>query len=129
MNVLKKSPEEKPKQKKSKSAFSMAELVNGDFLSRDKVIAKLPFLFFLALLVLFYIGYGYYVERTVKELYDLEVELKELKSEYISAKSRLVEFSKQSQVAQAVKELGLYESVVSPYKIEIDQKLLEKSDK
>lgn len=121
MNRLKKQQEEKPKKKKSKSALSFADVVNGDILSRDKVIDQLPFVFFLSVLVLFYIGYGYYVERTVKELYDLEVELKELKSEYISVKSRLVEFSKQSQVAQAVEGQGLKESIVPPHKIEVQE--------
>lgn len=121
MNRFKKIKKKETKSKApSKASVAFSEFMGGEFLSKENVIRRLPFMFFVVLLVLMYIGYGYYVERTVKELYELEVELKELKSEYISVKSRLVEFSKQSQVAQKVKPLGLNESVVPPFKIEVE---------
>ena len=55
-------------------------------------------------------------------------QLKELRSEYISTKSDLMFASKQSQVAKATEALGLKESIVPPFKIEVDSTILFKKN-
>lgn len=110
------------KNQKRGVARTFAGLLNGNFLTREDVIKHLPFLFFMAFLMIVYIGYGYYVEKTVKELYRVEAELKELKSEYITTKSELMYRSKQSQVAELTSELGIFEATAPPKKIVVEEK-------
>lgn len=101
---------------------TLLRFLNGAFLTREEVIARLPYFFFLAFLLTCYIGYGYYTEKTVKELYRVRKEMKELRAEYITTKSKLMFKSKRSEVVEATEALGLKESTKPPEKIVVDRK-------
>lgn len=100
-------------------------VLNGSFLTREKVLANMPFILFSVMLMLLYISYGYYTERTVRELHRTEAELKELRSEHISVRARLDLTEQQSKVASDISGLGLRESRVPPFKITVDKDLIE----
>jgi Tfp pilus assembly protein PilO len=85
-------------------------------------LARLPYFFFLAFLMVCYIGYGYYTQKTMKELYRVREEVEELRSEYITTKSELMFKSKRSEVVEATKRIGLEESTEPPEKIVVEQK-------
>lgn len=129
MNKLKQKEEESKstevKPKKEKTNFSFIDVINGNILTREGAIASLPFVFFLTFICLCYIGNGYYAEDTVRAINSIGSELKELKTEYIITKSELMFNSKQSQVAKALEEQGIKESVVPPKKIVIIEKTLQ----
>jgi len=91
--------------------------MSGAFLSKEKTIRSLPFIFFLTFIALCYIANGYYAEDQIRKLNNLTNGLKELRSEYIISKSDLMFISKQSEVARRVLPLGLKESVEPPMKI------------
>ncbi|MBS1567829.1 MAG: hypothetical protein JST45_00150 [Bacteroidetes bacterium] len=111
---------------KGKRTFSkgLVNVMNGTFLTREKVLANMPFLLFLAGLMLFYIGYGYWTERTVRELDHTSSDLKEMRSEYITVRSHLERAERQSQVADDIGGMGLRESRVPPMRIEVDKREL-----
>lgn len=127
MNRLKDKEEsktsEKPKPIKkggNKVARSVLNVLNGNFLSKENMVKHLPYLFFLTFILVCYIGYGYFAEKTVKELNRVAKELKELRAEETTIKSNLSKRSKQSQVAAAVAPFGLVESLDPPFKIEVE---------
>lgn len=126
MNTFKK--EEKPKKKKEagKVSKSLANIFSGNFLSKDNVVSLLPFIFFLTFLGILYIANGYYAEKIVRDLHKTGNDVKELRSEYITIKSDLNFKSKQSQVAQATEQLGVYESTIPPTKILVVENDMEK---
>jgi hypothetical protein len=101
---------------------SLVRFLNGSFLTREEVLARLPYFFFLAFLMVCYIGYGYYTQKTMKELYRVREEVEELRSEYITTKSELMFKSKRSEVVEATKRIGLEESTEPPEKIVVEQK-------
>ena len=72
---------------------------------------------FLTLIGLGYIANGFYAEKSVRQISNLNTRLKELKSEFIISKSELMFMSNQSQVATSVAPFGLKESTVPPKKI------------
>ena len=110
------------KKEAGKVVKSLSSIFSGSFLNKENVVSSLPYVFFLTLLGILYIANGYYSEKTVRDLYKVGSELKELRSEYITTKSDLNFQSKQSQVAQATIELGVMESITPPSKIIIDKK-------
>jgi len=127
VNTFKKA-DEKPKEKKSENKISksLLGLFSGDFLSQENIVSRLPYIFFLTFLGILYISNGYYAEKTVTEWYQVGNELKELHSEYITTKSDLNFKSKQSQVAEAVVEQGVKESIIPPTKILVDDEEFKK---
>lgn len=76
---------------------------------------------FLVGIMFVYIGYGYYAEKTVRKVYRIDTEVKELKSKYTSTFSRLETKKQQSNVAETVAKLGLSESRVPPFKIVVEE--------
>lgn len=106
--------------KAQKTGFK--DILSGRFLSRDNVTSALPFIFFLTFLGICYIANGYQAEKLIRQLYNTNNELKELRSEYITTKSELMYISKQSQVAKATEEMGLKELTSPPKKIIVSEK-------
>ena len=101
-------------------ARSFLSLLNGDFLTRDNALQRLPYLLFVTLLVIGYIGNIHYAESTVREADKLTRELKELRSEFITTKFELMFKSRQSEVARSVAHLGLEEPLIPPMKIAVN---------
>lgn len=126
MNKLKKEEKKPTKKEPKKISRSLVNIFSGNFLSKENVVGSVPYIFFLTLLGILYIGNGYNAEQTVRNLNKVGNELKELRSEYITIKSDLNYKSKQSQVAQATDELGIKESTTPPKKIVVDDSDMEK---
>lgn len=118
MNTYKKEDKKVETTKEaSKVVKSLSSVFSGSFLNKENVVSSLPYVFFLTLLGVMYIANGYYSEKTVRDLYKVGAELKELRSEYITIKSDFNYKSKQSQVAEAIVDFGIKESIIPPSKI------------
>ncbi|KAA3643628.1 MAG: hypothetical protein DWP98_13030 [Bacteroidetes bacterium] len=117
MNKYKDIKEEKEEIVADKKASNFKSLLSGSFLSKEQVTGSLPFIFFLTFLGICYIANGYQTEKVIRDLYNTNNELKELRSEYITTKSDLMYISKQSQVARATAGFGLKELTSPPKKI------------
>lgn len=101
--------------KRSGFAKSFNAVISGKFLTRENVMSNLGFIFFCVFIMVCYIGYGYFAENNLKELASSQTELQELKSRNLSTHARLEQLKQQSQVAQAIKALGLVESTSPPF--------------
>ncbi len=130
MNKLRKEQQQQAPRQERKGAARLPRLLvgilNGSFLTREKLLANMGFILFVAGLMIAYISYGYFTERTVRQLQATESELKELRSEYISVRADLEQAEQQSQVAEDIADLGLRESVVPPYKVPVDREKMER---
>lgn len=105
----------------------LISILNGSFLTRERLLGNMPFILFCAALMILYISYGYSTERTVRDLHSTDAELKELRSEYITMRARLEKQEQQSQVAAGIGALGLRESRVPPVKLSVDRKEMERT--
>ena len=121
----KESTEKQEKEKKPSSPNFLVSLISGNFLAKENVVSSLPFVFYLTLLGILYIANGYNAEKLVRELDQVNDDLKELRSEYITIKSDLNYESKQSQVAEKTEAFGVMESIVPPTKIKLSKKEIE----
>lgn len=104
---------------KNESKSSLKNVLDGSILTRDSVIEQLPYVLFLTLIAVFYIGNRYHAEKIVRETIQTQAELKELRAESITTASKLMFISKQSEVARLVNEKGLQlkEAVEPPKKL------------
>ena len=81
------------------------------------VIRHLPFVLFFALLALLYIWNNHHAVRAIKTISKNEKQIKQLKWEYLTAKSELEGISKQSEVARLVEPFSIRELKAPPVKI------------
>lgn len=128
MNKLRERPETevkpapKAKGKPARLPKMLIGVLNGSFLTKEAVLGNMKFILFCAGLMLAYIGYGYWTERTVRDLDLTNAELKEMRSEYLTVRSHLEQAQQQSHVAGDISALGLKESKTPPMRIEVDNK-------
>jgi len=100
---------------------SVHSLLDGTFLTKGRFIHAMPFIIFLMILGIIYISNIFHVERTKRQLDNLEEELRELRYEYITSRSKLMYESKPSEIVIKLKETGISETMVPPKKIIVSQ--------
>ncbi|MBQ4036432.1 MAG: hypothetical protein II623_13370 [Paludibacteraceae bacterium] len=103
-----------PEVKKNVKGF-----MKGDILRKDFMTKNAGFFLLIVGLMFIYVGIRYYVENDLKEINNLQRELKDVRIEAITRSSELMEISKQSTVVRTInkKGLGLKESTEPPYLI------------
>jgi len=79
------------------------------------IVKNVPFFLFLAVLAILYIYNGHFSDNTIKNINRTGKELKELQYEYKTLKSEVMLRSKQSELARAVAPLGLKELAEPPF--------------
>ena len=88
--------------------------------NRHQIVHAMPFILFLTVLVLFYIGNSYYAERTIREIDKIKNDMKEKRAEFISTKSDLMFHSKQSEVAKAIQTMQIKEATEPSRKLLVE---------
>lgn len=124
-NTIKiKDVEEKKTQGFSAARF-LAGLLNGDVLHHEGFTKNISFMVYLVVMLIMYLGYGYYAENSLRELMNTDAKLKEVKAEYVTSKSILEQKKLQSKIAETVASTGLKETLKSPYKIRTEASYFE----
>jgi len=108
--------EEKPVKKEIPDNFLTQFLING-FVSADTAIKALPFVLFIALLGMIYIGNRHLAEKNIRDIDKLTKEVKQLSYGYKVTKADLAYKSTLTEVAKRVDTLGIKESLQPPQKI------------
>jgi Bacteriodetes cell division protein (FtsL-like) len=89
-------------------------------------VEHFPKLIFTMGMILFYIANTHYAEKTVRKIEKLKAEVEDLRAEYTTLKASYMFESKQSEVLKKVEKLGLEESKMPPYKLEVSQDMINK---
>lgn len=113
--------------KKKRVSLPLKGLVSGDMFSRGVVTKNLSFLLFIALLMLLYIGYGYYVNNTVRKVVREERIGGDLYSELQSLMEVYDQESLRSKVANDVAVSGLFETKDPPRVVLVENNFYNKS--
>jgi Bacteriodetes cell division protein (FtsL-like) len=96
-------------------------IIIGEVFSRDSFFKTIPYLGYLTIIAIVYISNTYYAEKTFRQIEKTKLELKELRFQYISSKSELMFYSKQTEIAKRVIYTGLKETTIPPFKIFYDK--------
>jgi cell division protein FtsL len=115
-------PKSSQKEEK-KNIFTMIEKrVRVDKMFEDGLpVQYVPYVLYVAVVLIFYIGNTHYAERTVRQIDKVKTEVEDLRADYTTLKAELMFASKQSEVAKKAASLGIEESSQPPYKIIIKE--------
>jgi hypothetical protein len=115
-------PKSSQKEEK-KNIFTMIEKkVRVDKMFEDGLpVQYVPYVLYVAVVLIFYIGNTHYAERTVRQIDKVKTEVEDLRADYTTLKADLMFSSKQSEVAKKAASLGIEESSQPPYKIIIKE--------
>ena len=106
------------KNKKQKEQNIVSEIFKGDFLSKKENQEHLPFILFVVLLIIINITLYYNAEYLARNIDRAEKDLYQLRVEYITTKSELMDKYKRSTIENTVKNTGLQSSLIAPKIIE-----------
>jgi hypothetical protein len=84
------------------------------WLNYQAIVRQVPFFLFLTALAVAYIFNGHFADKTIRKINATAKEVRELKYEYITVKSKVMYQSKQSELVKVVEPLGLKELTGSP---------------
>jgi len=88
-------------------------------LSYKQVLTNIPYLSFVALLAMIYIGNSHRAVEIQRELNKKQQELKELRWRYMDIKTQLMNAGMETQIIQSGAPYGLKPLSLPPYSIEI----------
>ncbi len=120
---------EKPERKRRRNPVirGIQIVLDGTVLANNSVLKGIPFVFYVALLIVFYIANTYYAEKKIIEIEKIKKELKELRSENITSKSNRMYYSRQSEVIKRIEPYGIKESLIPPRKIFVESDTVGKA--
>jgi hypothetical protein len=95
----------------------LTNLMREGVVSTDAVTRALPFVFYLALLCMFYIANRHQAENNIRNIDKLSKEVKELSWDYKTTKADMAYKSTQTEVAKRVDTLGIIAPVEPPQKL------------
>lgn len=84
------------------------------WLNYQSIVKQIPFFLFLALLAVIYIYNGHNADKTIRRIGKAGSELKDLQGEYKSVTGDVLLRSRQSEMVETVKPLGLKELKEEP---------------
>lgn len=109
-------PEESNKAELPKNFFTL--LLTDGVISKQTATNMLPFIVFIALLTILYIGNHHHVESSIRKIDKLNKEVDELSWDYKTLKAELMLKSTQTEVSKKADSLGLIEPLYPPKRIE-----------
>ncbi|MEP2770754.1 MAG: FtsL-like putative cell division protein [Fulvivirga sp.] len=108
-------------QSEKRSVFAKLEkLVRIDAVFEHGLPVKyLPYILFITVIGIFYIGNSHYAEKNVRKIDKLKKEVEDLRADYTTLKADYMYASKQSEVAKKIAKKGITESLRPPEKIKV----------
>jgi len=96
-------------------------IIKGRFLVSDDALKNWRFIIFLSVLALVMIGSSHSADGKVHEIAALSNQVKELKSEYVDMRMRLMQVKMESRIISNMEQKGLLPSETPPQKIITEQ--------
>ena len=106
------------KKNKTNKKNIITKIFKGDILSSKENQRYFPYILFVVLLIIINITLYFHAEQLVREIHKKEKDLYELRVEYITTKSELMDKYKRSTIENNVISIGLRSSLFAPKIIE-----------
>ena len=99
----------------------LTQLFTKGFITSDEAVKAMPFVLYIALLGMIYIGNRHLAEKNIRDIDKINKEVKELSWAYKVTKAELAYNSTLTEVEKRVDTLGLKQSVQPPQKITVKE--------
>jgi cell division protein FtsL len=99
----------------------LQQYASVSYLTSELIVKNVLFVLFLGLLAVFYIANVHQAERNVRQIQELQKEIRELRWYYMSLQAENMYNSKQSEIAEQVAPLGLHPQRAKPRKIVVKE--------
>ncbi len=99
----------------------LTRFLTKGFITTDDATRALPFILFLGLLGMIYIGNRHLAEKNIRDIDKINKEVQELSWDYKVTKADLAYKSTLSEVAKRVDTLGIKQSIQPPQKITVKE--------
>ena len=109
-DAMAKQDGQQAKSTKSNKSSAFAQILNGDFLTREFVLNNLNYIFFIMLFLLVLISKGYYGKQINKDIDNAQRNLDQHAAEYIEAKARLELVTRRYRMAKRLESRELKET-------------------
>lgn len=96
---------------------SFYNIIKGKFLVSEEGLKNWRFIIFLSVLALVMIGSSHSADKKVHKISLLNAQVKELKSEYVDVRMRLMQVRMESRIINAMAGRGLQPSTAPPKRI------------
>ncbi len=100
---------------------SILNIIRGKFLISEDALKTWKFILFLSALAMFMISSAHRVDQKVYHIAALSNQVKQLKSQFVEGRMRLMNSKMESKIIKAMDKRGLFSSKVPPKKIIITQ--------
>jgi hypothetical protein len=112
--------EEKPRKREIPDNF-FTQLFTKRFITSEKATNALPFVLYVALLGMIYIGNMHLAEKNIRDIDDLTKEVKERSWDFKTTKADMAFKSTLTEVAKRADTLGVRQSIEPPKKINVKE--------
>jgi len=109
--------EENERVKSNKFNSIFQSVFGGGMLTKKSIVKLIPYYLLLTALAIVYIYNNNLSEKKIIKIETLKKELIELRYEYISSKSNMMDSLKQSIVNDKLEKIGIKESNIAPKKV------------
>lgn len=101
---------------------SIYNILKGKFLINENAFKNWSFIVFISVLAIIMIASSHSADKKVHEIARKNAEIKELRSEFVDIRSKLMQTKMESKIVQMMSEKGLKASTTPPHKIRITSK-------
>ncbi|WP_194768139.1 FtsL-like putative cell division protein [Tamlana sp. I1] len=98
---------------------SVSNILKGTFLVSDDSFKNWRFILFISGLAIVMIASSHSADKKVYEIARLKNEVKEMRSQFVDGRSKLMRLKMESHVVNVMQEIGLSSSVTPPKKIKV----------
>lgn len=98
-------------------AERMKQIMRGDFLVRNGALDNWRFILFCTLLAIMMIASSHSADKKVLEIAEINLQVKELRSQFVDSRKQLMQLKMESSVARKMKARGIGTSSTPPSKI------------
>lgn len=110
----------KQRQRQNQIGSVIREVLSGEVLAREALVRQVPFMLYLCLLTILYLGLGYQAERILREKQHVTEQLEEAVAEEKTLRSDFESQLQQSRLATSTAELGLEQPSTPPTLLRAD---------
>ena len=96
---------------KFKKPNPVAQILNGEFLTKSFVLNNLPYIFFSLFLLILFVAKGYYVKQIKDEIRATQIQIDQNSADFLEVKTAFEIETRRQKLVEKLNERGLKESL------------------